>query len=152
MKTIYRFLIYGFIGIQLEVFWTSIESLTHQNYTLEGTTYMWMILIYGLGVFLEPIQKLLKNINIMLRGIIYMTLIYIIEYITGILLFYLIGTCPWNYTDPYSINGIITLSFIPVWFVMGLLFERIRYIMDSITIKFNISSSKIYLTSKKKQL
>lgn len=155
MKTIYRFFIYGLIGIWLEIFWTGLDSFLQHNYTLKATTYIWMIFIYGLGVFLEPIQDIIKNLNIFIRGSIYMILIYLGEYITGNILKLLLGVCPWNYTDVYSINGIITLSFVPLWFIVGILFEKVHKILDNIHIQLEFELPKIRIPnfiSKKKQL
>lgn len=125
-----RYTIYGLLGICLEIFWTGLDSLLKSDYTLEGKTYIWMFFIYGLAVFLEPIHNKIRHYNIVIRGIIYMVLIFSIEFFTGLLLKLLLGVCPWNYTDRGAIIGIITLHFIPVWFGAGLLFEKIHDLLD----------------------
>jgi len=122
MKT--RFVIYGLSGLCLEVFWRGLDSLFHGDLTLSGTTYIWMFFIYGLAVLLEPIHNRIGSWPIILRGGVYTVIIFFIEYSTGALLRAVLGKCPWNYGDGYlSINGLITLRFIPVWFCAGLLFE-----------------------------
>lgn len=56
-----------------------------------------------------------------------MILIFTIELLSGLLLKRIIGVCPWNYvTEPFTIYGIITLSYIPVWFTAGLIFEKVH--------------------------
>ncbi|MFZ7133321.1 MAG: putative ABC transporter permease [Eubacteriales bacterium] len=155
MKTMYRFFIYGLMGICMEIFWTGLESLLQQNYTLRGTTYIWMVMIYGLGIFLEPIQDQLRHFNLFIRGTIYMVLIFIGEYLSGSLLQHIIGSCPWNYTDALSVHGLITLSFVPVWFIVGLIFEKIHFILDTIHFQLEPEFQKIKIThfiSRKKQL
>ena len=54
-----------------------------------------------------------------------MALIFTAEYVTGRLLRSL-RACPWDYTGcRFSVDGLIRLDFAPLWFVAGLLFERI---------------------------
>ena len=84
-----------------------------------------------MAVFLEPIQTKLKekNYHWFSRGIIYTVCIFMAEYISGYLLSKL-NIYVWDYTDNLNINGYITLLFIPIWFFVGLLFERIRNYLD----------------------
>ena len=57
------------------------------------------------------------------HGLVYMVLIFIAEYITGIWLTSM-GICPWNYSLwPDNVGGVIRLKFAPLWFMTGLLFE-----------------------------
>jgi len=127
-----RYTIYGLLGICSEIFWTGLESLLSSDYTMEGKTYIWMFFIYGLGVLLEPVHNKIRGRNILFRGVIYMLIIFCIELITGLLLKSFLGVCPWNYTDRQSLFGIITPSFIPVWFSVGLIFEKVHDLLDAI--------------------
>lgn len=133
-----KYIIYGLLGICLEVFWTGSKSLVNADYTMEGRTYIWMFFIYGLAVFLEPIHNKIRGQNLILRGIIYMVLIYIAEFITGWVLRELIGVCPWNYVGNGSINGLITLSFAPLWFALGLFLEKVHDFLNT----FDFTSDK----------
>ena len=128
-----KYIIYGLLGLCLEVFWTGLESLSNSNYILEGKTSIWMFFIYGLAVFLEPIHNKIRDKNVLVRGLIYMILIFTIEYLTGYLFRLLLGFCPWNYTDIGSIHGLITLTFIPVWFFAGLLFEKVHDTLEAVS-------------------
>ena len=119
-----RFVIYGLLGWCLEVFWTGIGSMFRGDIKLSAQTYVWMFLIYGLAVFLEPIHNIIRHWSVIARGGVYTILIFSIEYLTGWLLKILIGVCPWCYEDSLAINTFITLRFIPVWFTVGLLFEK----------------------------
>ncbi|MFZ7120820.1 MAG: putative ABC transporter permease [Eubacteriaceae bacterium] len=137
LKIFKKFIVYGLIGICLEIFWTGLTSLINSDYTMEGRTYIWMFFIYGMAIFFEPIHNTIRQKNIFIRGFIYMFIIFTIEYISGFILRCIIGACPWNYTDYASIDGLITLNFIPVWFFAGLLFERIHDLLNCIVIKYN---------------
>ena len=132
-----KYIIYGLLGICLEIFWTGLESLLKNDYTMVGKTYIWMFFIYGLGAFLEPVHNKIRTYNILFRGIIYMLIIFCIEFITGLILKHLIGVCPWHYRGAGSFYGIISLSFIPIWFCTGLLFEKVHDFLDKMSYNTN---------------
>lgn len=123
MKT--RFVIYGLAGWIIETMFTGFTSLLRGDVTMYAFTYIWMFPIYGLAILLEPVHERIRYIPAALRGGVYTVLIFAGEYLTGKALQLLIGRCPWCYgTGPYIFDGIITLTFIPVWFVTGLAFEK----------------------------
>ncbi|RKD34418.1 putative ABC transporter permease [Thermohalobacter berrensis] len=128
-----RYIIYGFSGLIIEIFWTGLGSLFSGNLSLTGHTYIWMFFIYGFAVFLEPIHDKIRNNNIFLRGIVWTVLIYTIEFFSGMLLDYLIGICPWDYTKStkYTLYGYIRLDYFPAWFLAGIFFERFHDFLDS---------------------
>lgn len=73
----------------------------------------------GKGAALNPADQAVRH------GMLYMVLIFIGEYLSGLLLRRQ-GICPWDYTGcRSSINGLIRLDFAPLWFLTGLLFEQI---------------------------
>lgn len=133
-----RYIIYGLIGICLEIFWTGFESLLHSNYAMEAKTSIWMFFIYGLAVFFEPIHHKTKRTNPMIRGLLYMIVIYTVEFLTGGILKLLLGVCPWNYTDWGSVYGLITLSFMPVWAALGFIFEGIHRGLDAVDVRLRV--------------
>lgn len=122
-----RFVLYGLLGWCLEVLWTGLGSFLLGDVTLRSRTSIWMFLIYGLAIFIEPVHDNLRDKSVFIRGGVYTVLIYIIEFTTGLALKLLLGVCPWSYSNlPLSPLNIITFCYIPVWFVAGLLFERIH--------------------------
>lgn len=120
----------------MEVFWTGILSLLQGNWDLQGMTYLWMFPIYGLAVFLEPLHDRLHGTNLLLRGFIYLALIFAVEYLAGWSLTQVLGHCPWDYSQMtlWPMDGYISLDYAPVWFVVGFLFERIHHLLDRIRI------------------
>ena len=92
----------------MEIFWTGIASLFKGDTALVSHSSIWMILIYGMAIFLEPIQSLVKNNNWFIRGFVYMILIYIGEYVTGLALD-ILNIKVWEYTDALNIHGYITV-------------------------------------------
>ena len=115
----------GITGWCLEVLFTSADSILHNDKRLVGRTSLWMFPIYGLGALIRPIAALLKRQGMLIRGFIYMVLIFFTEYVTGAFL-RAKNMCPWDYSrSPYNVDGLIRLDFAPLWFLVGLLFERI---------------------------
>lgn len=139
----------GVTGWCLEVMFTSVESMMLHDWRLMGKTSLLMFPIYGLGALLAPIgrgidrwldvtgavglQKKRKAETaplslwdrILRHGMLYMVLIFVAEYISGTWL-RAKGICPWDYTGRHSnINGVIRLDFAPLWFMTGLLFEKV---------------------------
>lgn len=128
----------GVAGWCLEVIFTSVDSIMLHDWRLMGRTSLLMFPIYGMGAMLAPIGRgvdrwlkvdpadgLSVKDRILRHGMLYMVLIFVVEYATG---FWLRGRgiCPWDYTGRHSnINGLIRLDFAPLWFGTGLLFEMI---------------------------
>lgn len=131
---IQRFLIYGFTGWTIEIVFTGLGSMLRGMLSLTGYTYLWMLPIYGMAVFFEPIHDRIRPAPWIIRGIIWTCIILFIEYISGWLLSLLIGFCPWDYTgfSPYSVDGFMRLDFAPFWFLTGLGFEKAHDFLDSL--------------------
>ena len=121
-----RFLICGCIGWLLECLWTGFCSLIiDHNHKLNCHTSLWMFPIYGLACFIHPLSKKLHKFNALIRGGVYAILIFTVEFITGVLLTKF-GACPWDYSDAkYNYKGVIRFDFFPLWFVVGLFYEKI---------------------------
>lgn len=137
----------GIAGWCLEVMFTSVDSIMAGDWRLMGTTSLIMFPIYGCGAFLVPISRLMDDylsdlpgfeeaskdrigrLPLLIRhGLLYMVLIFIAEYVTGIFLTGA-GICPWDYSHwPDNVDGVIRLNFAPLWFGTGLLFEQITKI------------------------
>lgn len=137
----------GIAGWCLEVMFTSVDSMMAGDWRLMGQTSLIMFPIYGCGAFLVPISRLMDDwlsdlpgfeeaskerigrIPLLIRhGLLYMVLIFIAEYVTGIWLTGA-GICPWDYSYwPDNVDGVIRLNFAPLWFGTGLLFEQITKI------------------------
>jgi len=122
-----RFIIYGLLGLCAEVLWNGFGAMIKGDVLLRGTTCIWMFPIYGLAIFLEPVHYRIKHLPLIVRGGIYMVLIFAVELISGLLLRWVLGVCPWKYENrAWSICGIITLDYAPVWMMVGIIFEKIH--------------------------
>lgn len=120
-----NFLRCGVIGWAMEVFWTGLHALRVRNPKLTGKSSLWMFPIYGSAAFLAPVMKHMKDKPVFKRGLVYMTRIFGGEYISGLLLKRR-GMCPWDYSkSPLQCQGVIRLDYAPVWFLVGLFYERL---------------------------
>jgi len=98
----------------------------HGNPRLIAHTYLWMLPIYGLEVFLEPLHDRIRPLPWYLRGLIWVLVIWLVELSTGGLIRAIIGTSQWIYPDGWQIAGLIRLDMAPLWFVTGFIFEQIH--------------------------
>lgn len=123
-----RFFIYGLLGWGLEVFWTGLISLMKGDHRLRGQTYLWMFPIYGLAILFEPVHNKIRSLSWFIRGLIWLVLIWTVEYISGGFIRMVTGSIPWDYTgtSPWQISGLIRLDMAPLWFIAGLFFERVH--------------------------
>lgn len=137
---IFRFIVYGLMGIAIEVVWTAFYEKVFERkegWDLKGTTYVWMLPIYGLTVFLfEPAHMLLDYLEAVwyVRGLVYMAGIFGVEYLMGHWLRKL-GKCPWDYTEatPLHLHGLIRFDYAPLWFGLGLALELVDDLLTEMT-------------------
>lgn len=119
------FFVCGATGWCLEVFWTGIHALLSGEPTMMGKTSLLMFPIYGCAAVIRPIYKKISSVPVFLRGCLYTGGIFLAEYTSGSILTYF-HMCPWNYSHtPLNYKGIIRFDYAPVWFITGLLFEKI---------------------------
>jgi len=131
----YKFFIYGILGWCLEVIWTGLWSLLSGDIRLTATTYLWMFPIYGMAVLFEPIHDFIRSWPAWARGGFWMLLFFAVEYLTGLFLRHTIGVSPWDYSGtPFHIHGLIRLDYAPVWFAVGLLYEKVHDWLEGIRI------------------
>lgn len=114
----------------MEIIWTGVGSLISGDLTLEGVTNLWMFFIYGSAVFLEPVHDMISRWLWIFRGIIWVLIIWGIEYASGLILINILGIYPWHYTGRFAVDGLIRLDYGPAWFIAGLVFERIHKTLD----------------------
>lgn len=120
-----NFLRCGLMGWCMEILFTAFGALRRRDMRLMGTTSIWMFPIYGSAAFLKPLFKLLQKVPFIIRGVIYMSLIFSAEFISGRFLTKH-RLCPWDYSKSrYHIGKVIRLDFAPHWFLAGLFFEKL---------------------------
>ncbi len=129
-----RFIIYGTIGWNLEILWTGLGSALRGIPNLMGHTSVWMFFIYGSALFvLEPVHNIISEYNFFMRGCVWTVLIFAMEIAAGSIL-RLFGIEAWRYNTALSVYGLIRLDYLPAWFAVGMLFERLHDVL----IRYNI--------------
>ena len=121
----HNFLLCGSVGLCLEVFWTGLHSLIRGEATMTGQTSLLMFPIYGCAALIKPVYQKISSLPAVLRGCIYTAGIYLMEFVSGSVLKHF-HMCPWDYSkSPVNYQGLIRLDYAPVWFAVGLFFEKI---------------------------
>ncbi len=92
------------------------------------------VFIYGSAVFLEPLHDIIRSWNIILRGIIWVVIIWGIEFTTGKILLGILHVYPWRYYGKFAIEGLVRIDYAPAWFIAGLVFEKIHRTLDRVTL------------------
>jgi len=135
-KTILISIIFGLLGITIEVIFTAFYPLFSSeqfSWSLEGNSYIWMFFIYAL---INPLFELgypkVKNYNIIIRLLIYSSIIFAIEFSMGFILEKLTGKCPWEYSTGLTFFGYIRLDYIFFWMVFGYLIEKIYLLLNRV--------------------
>lgn len=124
-KLIATFLRCGILGWCLEILFTALQSFRRREMTGMGNTSVFMFFIYGMAAFLRPVYLLIRHASLPFRGLVYMLCIFSAEFTAGTILSKK-DLCPWNYEHSrFHIKKLIRLDYAPLWFLTGLLFERL---------------------------
>jgi uncharacterized membrane protein len=134
---LFAFLLFGMLGVTVEVCYTAIVDLMDiwgtesMNLSLKGVSYIWMLPIYGMASILFPIgHGLIEGWPRLLRYFTYALVILIVEFITGFALEKATGRCPWEYQTGWHIAGYIRLDYLPLWMMFGATLEEFQKIVQ----------------------
>lgn len=90
-----------------------------------GYTFLWMIPIYAGFVLMEPFFQLLSSHHFLIRGFVYLILIWTGEFISGFIIKKITGFIPWDYSySRFSFYGYIRWDFAAIWFIFSLILEK----------------------------
>ena len=140
-----RALVYALLGLAIETLWTACYEAyvgsrpdsenprvrnplsRAERLRLAGRSYLWMMPIYGVGLLaLEPVRDRVRAWHWGARGVLWMTAIFAVEYLAGVVIKTLTGRCPWDYSSlRWSVHGYIRLDYAPLWMLVGLFIERV---------------------------
>lgn len=136
MKYLVLFLIFSFFGVGIEVIFSSIHDyVRNKDISLKGRSYLWMFPLYGIwGLAIGPLYNLIEVIPFILRGFIYLAVIFAGELSYGYLLKLIIKKCPWEYKGRWTIKGVVNLLYLPFWLIFGYISEMIYRGFISMTI------------------
>jgi len=140
-RVLWRFLMFSFLGLVIEVCFTGLGRLAHGNWNLTGHSSPWMMIDYGmLGIVTMPIARPLMRLRVPLvgRAVAYMLGIYAVEFVSG-WIFNMVGIEIWDYSKhPYNLFGYITLSYAPFWYTLGLGVEFLYRRIDACAVALSL--------------
>lgn len=134
IEHIFFFVLFGILGISAEIFGTSIHSfIKKKDKAFRGHSSLWMFFIYGSSYFIILFAtSFFMNFNILIRGLIYMILLYALEFGSGFIL-KKFKAMPWNYSKlKYNFKGIVCIECAPLWFAGGIILEKIYFYLRSL--------------------
>lgn len=137
-----KLLLYGCMGMVIEVFFTSIASLIQKNWKATGCTYLWMVPIYGLtSLGLEWASDSI-HWPFYLKAFVYLPVFFIAEALGGwgiqaltALLQRLFGgsgggTIPWDYgKSHWTPMGLVNFKYTPFWLALAMGFDPLSAIL-----------------------
>jgi hypothetical protein len=140
-----RFVAYGLAGWCSEVVTTALRSHGRDgDWRLTGTTYAWMLPIYGLAaVLFEPADTAARQRGWPWweRGMAWTAGVYAVEAASGEMLRQVVGEVPWDYSRPRGRKpvpahwrGLVRPAYAPVWFGVGMGMERLHDLLDRVEI------------------
>ena len=140
-----RAVVYGLAGWCSEVVTTAARSHGRDgDWRLTGTTYAWMLPIYGVAaVLFEPAYDAARRAGLpwWQRGVAWTAGIYAIEAASGEALRAITGEVPWDYArargrkpEPAHWRGLVRPAYAPVWFMVGMGMERLNDLLNRVEI------------------
>lgn len=141
-----RFVAYGLAGWCSEVLTTGLRSHGRDgDWRLTGTTYLWMLPIYGVAaVLFEPAHDAARTAGLpwWQRGLAWTAGIYAVEAAGGTAIRTVTGEVPWDYArprgakpEPTHWHGLVRPAYAPVWFAVGLGMERLHDLLDRVEVR-----------------
>jgi hypothetical protein len=135
-----RVLFYASLGVAMEVVFTALcarfgvvltadmdDPEARAGWRLKGHSFVWMLPIYGLGFLLfEVVHDALRAEPWLLRGLIYVAMLYVVEYVASLALVRLTGAHVWRWVGRGAIGGHVHLAMAPLWFAMAMGLERLH--------------------------
>jgi hypothetical protein len=120
--------LFAVLGLGLETLFTAaLDWQDDPKRHLRGHSSLWYLPLYATAPLI--LKALLPRIDAWawpVRGLIYMVLLFALEYVSMGALRLLLGESPSEksyYTRHWNIHGLVRLDFAPAWFVAGLLLE-----------------------------
>jgi hypothetical protein len=119
-----KVILYGHLGILLEFYFTAVGSLLKKNWRATGSSYLYMLPIYGFTALLFEVIGARLPWPFYLKGFVYVPVIYGVEAFSGYVLRLLTGSVPWEYKhSKWAPAGLVELRYAGFWYVLALVFE-----------------------------
>lgn len=125
---LFEMALFSVVGLGLEtIFTAALDWKRDPKRHLMGYSSIWYIPLYAVTpVFFQAFGPSLFGLPWPARGLIYLAVIWAMEYLGMLALRKLLGTSPSEesyYKAKWNVHGLIRLDFAPSWFAAGLAFE-----------------------------
>lgn len=135
-----RILFYACLGVAAEVVFTAACAALGVRLTedlddpgafsgarLKGHSFVWMLPIYGLGFAgFEVVHDLVRAEPWLVRGLVYVTILYAAELGASVLLVRLTGDHVWRWIGPGAFGGHVHFAMAPIWLLATVALERLH--------------------------
>lgn len=135
-----RFLVYASLGVAAEVVFTAAcarfgvvltpdldDAEARAGWRLKGHSFVWMLPIYGVGLLVfEQVHDLLRAEPWLLRGVVYVAMLYAIELAASLALVRLTGRHVWRWIGAGALGGHVHLAMAPLWLAAALALEPLH--------------------------
>lgn len=131
LNLLLKLLIYGHIGLLIEVWFTGIHSFFfRKDRSATAKTYLPMLVVYGVtAVVLEAVSGAIAW-PFYLKAFIYVPIIYGSEALSGWVIKRVIGRIPWDYgISQWTPMGLINFKYAPYWLMLSLAFDPITTLL-----------------------
>ncbi|OGP12970.1 MAG: hypothetical protein A2053_01995 [Deltaproteobacteria bacterium GWA2_50_8] len=120
-----QFILFGILGWTTEILYTGFKNLLkNRDYMLFGRTSFWILPVYGtIALFFPIVQSYVHHWRWPFRGLVYLLVIWSIEYVSGEFFKRILRKPVWHYTSRWSIHGNVNLLHAPLFFGFGLIVE-----------------------------
>lgn len=140
-----KLLLYGAIGLLIEVGFTGLWSLASRNWKASGHTYLWMLPVYGMtALVLEAVSEALPW-PFYFKALVYLPVIYGAEALSGAAIKIATGLLQktfgghgggvvlWDYgSSRWTPFGLINFKYAPAWLLVALAFDPISGMMRNV--------------------
>ena len=90
-----------------------------------------MFFIYALiPLLFKLFNPYFGHYSLFVKSLIAVLFIYIIEFVSGAFLEFVIGACPWKYTEGIHFMGFVRLDYFPFWFVFAILIVSVYEMLN----------------------
>ena len=122
---IQKLIVYGCLGVMLEVFFTGFHSIIIlRNRSAISRTSLWMIPVYGGGALWLGFLRTVVPLPIMFVPLATLS-IFAAEYVAG-WIFRKLGIRIWDYShSKFSIQGLIRVDYLPFWLMVAVAFDQL---------------------------
>jgi uncharacterized membrane protein len=139
----FHVMFYACLGVAAEVVFTAVcarlglritadldDPEARSSLRLKGHSFLWMLPIYGFGLLaFEVTHDAVRAAPWIVRGLTYVTALYMLEYAAGALLLRLTGAHVWRWTGRANIAGHIHLAMAPLWLAAALALEPLHDVL-----------------------